>query len=320
MDIYLSKLQAGNSWGKPVNLGKSVNTPLNEDTPFISDNDSLLFFSSQGHENIGGYDIFVSRLETTGTWSKPVNLGYPVNTTDDDLFYFPWRNNEVGIISRITSDGFGKEDIYALQDYDDKDFGTIMAEIIGVNMPAEKTENLVSVRDDKANEPAYQETASFPEPVKTIDSQSPAETLKVSSNEIEIDPVYFGFDNFQLSEAGKKQLEKICGYLDEFKGFRIKLTGHSDAKGPAGYNLKLSEKRAAVAKEYLTLKGIDALRIEIVGMGEMNFAAVNSNPDGSDNPEGRRLNRRVEYEISDAQDNPIIIRMTPVPSQLKFRQ
>ena len=121
MDIYVSKKTTGGSWGKPVNLGATINTALNEDTPFITENDSILYFSSQGHENMGGYDIFVSRLDASGQWLKPENMGYPVNTTDDDLFYYPWNNAQIAFTSRINENGFGKEDIYAMQAYEDRD-------------------------------------------------------------------------------------------------------------------------------------------------------------------------------------------------------
>jgi outer membrane protein OmpA-like peptidoglycan-associated protein len=143
---------------------------------------------------------------------------------------------------------------------------------------------------------------------------------KISAREIILAPVYFAFDNFNLNESGKLQMEKIKGYLSEYPVARVRLIGHADAKGPAEYNLVLSEKRAEVAKKYLVSLGIEAGRIETSGMGEKNFAAINSNADGSDNPEGRRLNRRVEYEIIGPENSPIIIHMTPVPGDLKYRQ
>ncbi|HEX2394168.1 MAG TPA: OmpA family protein [Bacteroidales bacterium] len=328
MDIYKSVLR-GSSWDKPVNLGPSINTALNEDTPFISENDSLLFFSSQGHENMGGYDIFVSKLDASGAWTKPENLGYPVNTTDDDLFYFPWRNNEVGFLSRIRDGGYGKEDIYALQSFDDKEFEVILAELSSENktavpetiIPEIPANEQVIAEPEKTNVPATPPITAEPsEAAKPFETTQPAIPAKVSAREIELEPVYFAFDNFQLNETAKKQLEKVKGYLMEYPGTHVKLIGHADAKGPADYNLKLSEKRATVAKEYLVSGGIDAARIESMGLGEKNFAAVNSNADGSDNPEGRRLNRRVEYEIIGTENSPIIIRMTPIPENLKYRQ
>jgi outer membrane protein OmpA-like peptidoglycan-associated protein len=142
----------------------------------------------------------------------------------------------------------------------------------------------------------------------------------VTPKEIVLDPVYFGFDNFQLSVAGKDQLDKVTLLMKEYPVVRVKLVGHADAKGPAEYNLKLSEKRALTVLEYLTSKGIEKSRLEILGLGEKNFAAINSNPDGSDNPEGRGLNRRVEYEIIGTDNIVIIIRMPAIPEHLQFRE
>jgi hypothetical protein len=84
MDIYRSDKLPNGDWGPPVNLGPVINTSLNEDCPFITPDGKKLFFSSQGHSTMGGFDIFCSSLKEDGTWDEPQNLGYPLNTTDDD--------------------------------------------------------------------------------------------------------------------------------------------------------------------------------------------------------------------------------------------
>lgn len=91
-DIYVSHRDEKGNWGEAVNLGPTINTPFEEQTPFISKNDSVLFFSSQGHGSLGGFDVFYSELNSYGIWSEPVNMGYPVNTTGDDLFFNPGWN------------------------------------------------------------------------------------------------------------------------------------------------------------------------------------------------------------------------------------
>jgi tetratricopeptide (TPR) repeat protein len=114
LDIYISHKVNGD-WGAAVNLGPEINTQFNEDRPFIINNGKTLFFSSQGHENIGGFDIFRSDLQSNGLWSKPKNLGYPVNTPDDDLFFMPVGDGKSGYLSKFKeSGGFGKEDIYRI--------------------------------------------------------------------------------------------------------------------------------------------------------------------------------------------------------------
>jgi outer membrane protein OmpA-like peptidoglycan-associated protein len=312
MDIYVSRLQNNGQWGSPVNLGTTVNTPLNEDTPFITGNDSMLYFSSQGHENMGGYDIFVSKLKASGQWSEPENLRYPINTTDDDLFFYPWNNAEVGYISLIRGGGYGMEDIYAVQPYDAKPLDILLAEFF------EKSEKSLAIPLD-AIVPAETSAAPVTPAIPVLDITAepvPAPTPK----EIQLDPVYFDFDNFLLSDADKKQIDKLVQLLTDYPVARVMLMGHADARGPAEYNLKLSEKRAEAVMNYITGKGIESVRIETKGLGEKNFAAINSNPDGTDNPEGRRLNRRVEYEIIGSNNTVIIIRMPAIPETLKIRE
>ena len=112
LDIYVSKKVDGD-WGPAVNLGAEINTPFNEDRPFLINNGKTLFFASQDHNNIGGYDIFKSEMQPNGIWSSPQNLGYPLNTPDDNIFFMPVGNGKSGYISIYKeNDGFGKEDIY----------------------------------------------------------------------------------------------------------------------------------------------------------------------------------------------------------------
>jgi tetratricopeptide (TPR) repeat protein len=112
LDLYISHMTNGD-WGPAVNVGPEINTPFNEDRPFLINNGKTLFFSSQGHENIGGYDIFRSDLQSNNSWSKPKNLGYPINTPDDDIFFMPVGDGKSGYYSKfIETGGFGKEDIY----------------------------------------------------------------------------------------------------------------------------------------------------------------------------------------------------------------
>jgi hypothetical protein len=114
LDLYLSRKVNGD-WGPAVNLGPEINTPFNEDRPFLINKGKTLFFSSQGHENIGGYDLFRSDMQSNGLWNKPQNLGYPLNTPDDNVFFMPVGDGKSGYCSDIKeSTGYGKEDIYKI--------------------------------------------------------------------------------------------------------------------------------------------------------------------------------------------------------------
>jgi|WetSurMetagenome_2_1015567.scaffolds.fasta_scaffold00037_15 tetratricopeptide (TPR) repeat protein len=115
LDIYVSVRDTGNSWGPAVNLGPVINSVYNEDTPFLSEDDKTLFFSSAGHYNMGGYDIFYSTLLDDGKWSVPLNVGYPLNTTDDDLFFHPLNDGYEAYYSMIGEGGYGLSDIYRIE-------------------------------------------------------------------------------------------------------------------------------------------------------------------------------------------------------------
>jgi|NGEPerStandDraft_6_1074524.scaffolds.fasta_scaffold23049_1 hypothetical protein len=115
LDIYVSNRDSTGDWGPAVNLGPVINTPYNEETPFLSDDDKTLFFSSRGHFNMGGYDIFYSTLLDNGEWSVPLNVGYPLNTTDDDIFFKPLNQGYEGYMAKELPGGYGKQDIYRIE-------------------------------------------------------------------------------------------------------------------------------------------------------------------------------------------------------------
>jgi tetratricopeptide (TPR) repeat protein len=94
MDIYKSTRLQNNEWGPAINMGNKINSEFDEETPFITLDGKRLYFSSKGHFNMGGYDIFFSDLIENNTWNDAINIGFPLNTTGDDLFYFPVENGE----------------------------------------------------------------------------------------------------------------------------------------------------------------------------------------------------------------------------------
>jgi tetratricopeptide (TPR) repeat protein len=108
LDIWVSEKDETGDWGIPANLDSIVNTPYNEETPFISRDGLTLTFSSEGHGSMGGYDIFISKF-TDGKWTKPTNIGYPVSTTDDNLAFQPFADGEFGLQSIMT--GYKKKEI-----------------------------------------------------------------------------------------------------------------------------------------------------------------------------------------------------------------
>lgn len=117
LDIYMSTRNdiSTDNWGSPVNLGPVVNSPLNEETPFVLPDGRRLYFSSQGHHNMGGYDIFFSQKDENGSWSEPRNLGFPVNTTDNDIFFYPVHDGSEAYMALHRKGTYGLNDIYKLK-------------------------------------------------------------------------------------------------------------------------------------------------------------------------------------------------------------
>jgi len=113
-DIYSIKKAPNGKWAKPMNLGPMINTEYNEDAPFIHPHDSIMFFSSEGHQNMGGYDIFKSSFDEAEHFTTPRNLGYPVNTVDDDIFFVLNASGSTGYMSSKRKDSYGLYDIYGV--------------------------------------------------------------------------------------------------------------------------------------------------------------------------------------------------------------
>ncbi|QQS51659.1 MAG: OmpA family protein [Bacteroidota bacterium] len=113
-DIYFAQKNLKGKWSKPVNIGNNINTAYDEVGISLSKNDSTLFFSTEGHNSIGGYDVFKTSLTSNNTWSEPENLGYPVNTPSDDGFYFETEKDKIAYYSSNRESGIGALDIYKI--------------------------------------------------------------------------------------------------------------------------------------------------------------------------------------------------------------
>ena len=113
-DLYLARKMQNGKWGKPFNLGPTINTEYNEDAPFVNPLGNVLYFSSEGHTNMGGYDVFKSTFDESGKFTEPVNLGSPINTVDDDIFFVMNADATKGYLSSEREGGFGLQDIYSV--------------------------------------------------------------------------------------------------------------------------------------------------------------------------------------------------------------
>lgn len=114
-DIFVSKLEKDGTWGPAESIGKTINTKYNEEGVFMHPDGRTLYFSSEGHNSMGGYDIFKSVKDSTGNWTEPVNVGYPVNTPGDDVFYTVSASGKKAYFASYREDGFGLYDIYEIR-------------------------------------------------------------------------------------------------------------------------------------------------------------------------------------------------------------
>jgi tetratricopeptide (TPR) repeat protein len=114
LDLYRAKRLPNGSWGAPYNLGPNINTEYNEDSPYSHPVGDVFYFSSEGHKNMGGYDIFKSNIDESGNLGEAKNLGYPINTVDDDIFFVMNTDGSKGYLSSGREGGFGSQDIYVV--------------------------------------------------------------------------------------------------------------------------------------------------------------------------------------------------------------
>ena len=115
LDIFVSSRDSTGDWGPAKNLGPVINTIYNEESPFLGKDDKTLFFSSRGHFNVGGYDVFYSTLLDNGQWSVPLNVGFPINSTDDDVFFDPVNDGYQAYYAMDLPGGNGLQDIYRIE-------------------------------------------------------------------------------------------------------------------------------------------------------------------------------------------------------------
>lgn len=163
LDIWMCTLDAKGNWGKPANLGKRINTAGNEDSPYIHPDGVTLYFSSDGHPSLGGTDIFKS-VYKDGQWSRPVNLGYPINSIEYDGFFTMSADKKTGYFSAMRVDGFGEADLYKIEFKDEPKPKVIEDEpvILASNEP-------INIPSPTLPEPATQQPAVTEQPKPVVE-------------------------------------------------------------------------------------------------------------------------------------------------------
>lgn len=336
-DIYVSFLEGNDIWTAPKSLGKKINLPdYNEMSPFIAADGVTLYFASDRPGGIGEMDIWMSkRLDDSWTkWSDPVNVGKPINTEGSEAFFTLDAGGEYAYLT--SSDGaFGASDIVRVKllekvmpnpvvlvtgnVYNEKTKEPLSASLVyetlpdgtqvgtGVSSPVDGSFKIVLPYDKNYSIRAAADKFFAISENLNLDSLIKA-GYKVIHKDLYLAPieigqifrlnnVFFDFDKYSLRPESFVELDRVVNFLNEYPNIEIEMSAHTDSKGADEYNMVLSDNRARSVMEYILSKGIAASRIVSHGYGETKPVAPNANPDGSDNPDGRQLNRRVEFKI-----------------------
>jgi outer membrane protein OmpA-like peptidoglycan-associated protein len=353
LDIWISDKTAEGTWGEPVNCGNIINSPYDEDTPFFDPENNALLYSSVGHVSMGRYDLFRATINRYGSWNTPVGLPYAFNTAADNVFFI-LNNNAPGFITSLYDEKTKARNIYAIVAIDPADEITLTEGVVtlqdGMNIdPAQANMNLREIKKGTILQTIpLKENGAFKFEMKPGDYQLivshtgyKTDTTNLSlplyflSHYMVVNPslipekvvtgeflaiknVLFGFDSYELDADAKAGLETLKTILNNHPELTIEVAGYTDAKGTIEYNRKLADKRAQAIIDYVAASGISANRFVKKAFGESNFAAVNTNRDGTDNPEGRKYNRRATFGIVDPQTGIVIRQDTYTPEHLRY--
>lgn len=301
--IYNAKKEV---FGNAVNAGKTINTPLDEKSPYVLPDEKLIFFSSNGHPSWGGFDVFMAE-GNYNRYSQPKNVGVPVNSAADDVYFVPERSGKLAYLSsnrpggEMLSGTHCCEDVFRFKRLDPPrkrytkrpkveeipELAAIQANTKNLSTKSAPTKP-VSIDTVKFTQADLQKNDS-----KGADEKSTRFLRRVSQN------IRFELGSDQLSDASIAHLDSLVDFLAEKEKYKVRLFGHTDNKGKEALNQKIAKARAETVKNALVARGIEAKKIATVAKGSSQPLFPNSFPDGKDNPINRAKNRRVTIEVSE---------------------
>lgn len=325
-DLYVSHLQPNGHWSAPENLGPEINTEGDEQCPFIHADNQTLYFTSDGLPGYGNKDLFYTRKKNNAEWITPVNLGYPINTIDEEGTLFIAADGKTAYYTSDRSDSRGGLDIYQFElrkelrpqktlyvkgrvldaktkqglassvqlvDVDTRQqFSDILTDTDGNYLVTLPTGRNYAFSVNKKGYLFYSE--HFLLTGETGDSayrkDIPLQPIEVNAA-IVLQNIFFDINKADLKPSSQVELDKIVQLLKDNPALRIEISGHTDDQGKPADNLLLSKNRAQAVVDYLTSKGIPASRLSAKGYGETKPVADNKTE------EGRTLNRRTEMKV-----------------------
>ncbi|MDC3252859.1 OmpA family protein, partial [Crocinitomicaceae bacterium] len=336
-DIYVSKKDDKGNWGRPQRLSNQINTPYPEESVLIHPDGRTLYFASHGHLGMGGSDLFMSRMDENGNWSKPENLGYPINTKYDENSLMVAPDGEIAFFASNREGGFGNLDIYYFEMpdkmkpvktlyfdglvFDKYDRSPIPGKFQLIDLSNGK-EVVYSEADPITGEfmvalPIEREYAlnvsyagyalftqnfdmSNPKNLNAIHMDVPLIPISAPvANGIPLANVFFDLNKATLRKKSFVELNQLVEFMQSNIQIRIEIGGHTDSRGSD--NIALSRNRAKAVYDYLISKGISANRLSYKGYGSskpVNSDEKIANLDTEEKKEAaHQENRRTEYKI-----------------------
>jgi outer membrane protein OmpA-like peptidoglycan-associated protein/Tol biopolymer transport system component len=327
-DIWKSTILDDGKWTMPENMGPNINTLYSEQYPFIHPDGKTFYFSSTGWTGFGRKDLFISRLDTNNVWSKPNNLGFPINTYGDESGLTINTSGTKAFFSSNNFNGFGGFDIYSFDlpqnirpaavnyvkgvvydDYDNKRLGALIDiidlktgnsiytsysdAIDGTFLGTLPKGNEYSLNASKEGYLFYSENFSLEKYLigKPIELEVPLQKIAVGKKVV-LKNIFFDSNKYDLKPTSKAELQKLIDFLQENITVFIEIDGHTDDVGNDQSNLTLSQNRSKAVFQYLLEHNIKADRIKYKGYGETMPVADNKTS------LGRANNRRTEFVIT----------------------
>jgi outer membrane protein OmpA-like peptidoglycan-associated protein len=298
-DLYYALKKQGR-WKDPVNLGKTINTAYDEVSPFLAFDGRTLIFSSNNPLSMGGYDLFSSYFDDRSrSWTTPVNLGTPLNSSEDDRYFRLNKNRLSALFASNRKTGIGGYDIYFAY------FNQAWAP---------QTERSKPVFFGEVND-EWRNTASSSS-VTSVSSDLPREIVH-----IEPPIIYYESDDQLSLPSITRKLDEIAEILQKKPDLNTIIEVFADHSGDLGQSLLFSIRRAELLKEYLKNHGARSSQLYIKGYG-FNFPVAAESLNGQPNPSGKSLNKRIEFSFFQADpgiENKYSITKENIPVNIIFK-
>lgn len=334
-DIFMTEIIGDGTYGPIVNLGKNINTMARETFPFIT-KDGVLYFSSDGHQGLGGLDVFATKIAFDDYDQPVVNVGRPINSPNDDFSFIYNIEDKTGYFSSNREGGMGDDDIYQFVENEplvldciqevtgtvrDRISNEVLAGATVVVIDEENREVSSTITDSNGNYILQLDCSKGNFVRASRDGYVPAEEYLNKSDGkpriidfylerdvitggfgddlaklLQLSTIYFDLNKYNIRPDAEIEIQKVIVAMEKYPSLKIKVNSHTDSRGNDAYNLWLSQRRAESTVNYMISKGISPERLQGEGFGETRLVNDCFNGVPCSNDQ-HQLNRRSEFII-----------------------